>query len=225
MQNHTVNSSLLDSSSVKKTPKNKTQDVFYNAVDPVPFVKCFGFPQKCPQCCTNSGCRGQTAKFLEEMVKPRGKAKGDLHFERGLHASLQNEAPSPKVTSGSEWLCKPGQEPALQRGIASSDTKVGSGKSGCLVLPILLQPVIPSTKTQQKWMPILDLIQLNPFLWPGTFKIETQEIIWLSLQRGEWVTSLDFSDAYFHIPIHQRSRKYLRFFLMWVFHHTTKAPD
>ena len=27
------------------------------------------------------------------------------------------------------------------------------------------------------------------------------------------MTSLDFSDAYFHVPIGQRSRKYLRFFL------------
>ena len=31
------------------------------------------------------------------------------------------------------------------------------------------------------------------------------------LQQGEWVTSLDFSDAYFHIPVHVKSRKYLRF--------------
>ena len=43
--------------------------------------------------------------------------------------------------------------------------------------------------------------------------METPETIRLSLQTGEWVTSLDFSDAYFHIPIAQTSRKYLRFFL------------
>ena len=43
--------------------------------------------------------------------------------------------------------------------------------------------------------------------------METPETIRLSLQAGEWVTSLDFSDTYFHIPINQRSRKYLRFFL------------
>ena len=35
----------------------------------------------------------------------------------------------------------------------------------------------------------------------------------LSLQQGEWVTSLNFNDAYFHIPINQVSRKYLRFHL------------
>ena len=60
---------------------------------------------------------------------------------------------------------------------------------------------------------ILDLSQLNRYLRTSTFKMETPEIIRLSLQKGEWVTSVDFSEAYFHIPITQRSRKYLGFFL------------
>ena len=49
------------------------------------------------------------------------------------------------------------------------------------------------------------------FLSVKTFKMETPETIRISLQQGEWVTSLDFSDAYFHIPVHTGSRKYLRF--------------
>ena len=64
-------------------------------------------------------------------------------------------------------------------------------------------------KPNQKWRPILDLSQLNLYLRTSTFKMETPETIRLSLQKGEWVISLDISDAYFHIPI----RKYLRFFL------------
>ena len=60
---------------------------------------------------------------------------------------------------------------------------------------------------------ILDLSALNRFLHVKTFKMETPESIRLSLQQGEWVTSLDFSYAYFHIPINQVSRKYLRFHL------------
>ena len=68
-------------------------------------------------------------------------------------------------------------------------------------------------KPNRKWRPILNLSRLNLFLNTGTFKMETPETIRLSLKTGEWVTSLDFSDAYFHIPIAQRSRKYLRFFL------------
>ena len=72
-------------------------------------------------------------------------------------------------------------------------------------------------KPNGKWRPILDLSRLNLFLSTGTFKMETPETIRLSLKTGEWVTSLDFSDTYFHIPIAPRSRKYLRFFL---FHQT-----
>ena len=76
-------------------------------------------------------------------------------------------------------------------------------------------------KPNGKWRPILDLSKLNLFLTTSTFKVETPEKIWLSLQQGEWVTSLDFSDAYFHIPIAQRSRKNLRFHLNKVNYHFT----
>ena len=63
----------------------------------------------------------------------------------------------------------------------------------------------------QKWRPVLDLNALNKFLSVKTFKMKTPETIRISLQQGEWVSLLDFSDAYFHIPIHTGSRKYLRF--------------
>ena len=41
--------------------------------------------------------------------------------------------------------------------------------------------------------------------------METPETIKTTLQPGEWVTSIDFKDAYFHIPIQEQSRKCLRF--------------
>ena len=66
-------------------------------------------------------------------------------------------------------------------------------------------------KPNNKWRPILDLSHLNPFLKTEKFKMETPETIRTSLQGGEWVTSIDFKDAYFHIPIQEQSRKYLRF--------------
>ena len=43
--------------------------------------------------------------------------------------------------------------------------------------------------------------------------METPETIRTSLQAGEWVTSIDFKDAYFHIPIHSQSRKCMCFHL------------
>ena len=66
-------------------------------------------------------------------------------------------------------------------------------------------------KPNNKWRPILDLSNLNLFLKVEKFKMETPETIRTSLQQGEWVTSVDFQDAYFHIPIQEQSRKYLRF--------------
>ena len=66
-------------------------------------------------------------------------------------------------------------------------------------------------KPNNKWRPILDLSKLNLFLKVEKFKMETPETIRSSLQQGEWVTSVDFKDAYFHIPIQEQYRKYLRF--------------
>ena len=68
-------------------------------------------------------------------------------------------------------------------------------------------------KPNNRWRPVLDLSTLNTFLNTESFKMETPETIRTSLQAGEWVTSIDFKDAYFHIPIHSQSRKYMRFHL------------
>ena len=68
-------------------------------------------------------------------------------------------------------------------------------------------------KPNNRWRPVLDLSTLNTFLNTRSFKMETPETIRTSLQAGEWVTSIDFKDAYFHIPIHSQSRKYMRFHL------------
>ena len=57
----------------------------------------------------------------------------------------------------------------------------------------------------------LDLSKLNLVLKVEKFKMETPETIRTSLQQGEWVTSIYFKDSYFHIPIQEQSRKYLRF--------------
>ena len=34
--------------------------------------------------------------------------------------------------------------------------------------------------------------------------METAEVIRASLQTGEWVASIDLTDAYFHVPIHPK---------------------
>lgn len=41
--------------------------------------------------------------------------------------------------------------------------------------------------------------------------METPASIRLALRENDWLTSIDFKDAYFHIPIHHASKPYLRF--------------
>ena len=95
----------------------------------------------------------------------------------------------------------------------ASTSKASHRTSPQPVLPRVLQPPLLVPKPNNRWRPILDHSALNRFLHVKTFKMETPESIRLSLQQGEWVTSLDFSDAYFHIPINQVSRKYLQLHL------------
>ena len=60
---------------------------------------------------------------------------------------------------------------------------------------------------------IKDLSVLNYFVYTQTFKMETQRKVKDAVQLNDWAFSLDLTDAYLHIPIHHRSRKYLRFTL------------
>ena len=58
---------------------------------------------------------------------------------------------------------------------------------------------------------IIDLSVLNRSVYTETFKMETQRKVRNVVQLNDWAFSLDLTDAYLHIPIHHRSRKYLRF--------------
>ena len=60
---------------------------------------------------------------------------------------------------------------------------------------------------------IIDLSVLNHFVYTQTFKMETQKKVKDAIQLNDWAFSLDLTDAYLHVPIHRRSRKYLRFML------------
>jgi len=63
------------------------------------------------------------------------------------------------------------------------------------------------------WRPVIDLSALNKFLIIPHFKMETFRSIIHALQPNEWVCSIDLQDAYFHIAVHPRFRKFLRFTL------------
>ena len=61
------------------------------------------------------------------------------------------------------------------------------------------------------WRPVIDLKALNQHLLKESFKMETPASIAAAMRPGEWTTSIDLKDAYFHVPMALSSRKFLRF--------------
>ena len=157
---------------------------------------------KCPQCCTCSASGRSPAKLLAEMVPPGRKSKGRVDLKGRLHSSIQTQTSSSKRSVDSQWVCKPRQEPLPEGSFACTDSQNGSRECEGSNLSSLFQQAIHSSKTKSEMGPILDFNALNRFLSVKAFKMETPETIRISLQQR---------DAYLHIPIHNRSWKFLRF--------------
>ena len=165
---------------------------------------------KCTKCCPHSACRGQIAKFLANLAGPGCRSESGSDPARGLHPPLSDPTKTYKNSYSHKLLCQSSQEQLPVRGIASAYQqkccRTGVQSDLGFYNRLFLVP-----KPNNKWRPILDLSNLNQFLKVEKFKMETPETIRTSLLQGEWVTSEDFKDAYFHILIQEQSRKYLRF--------------
>ncbi len=59
--------------------------------------------------------------------------------------------------------------------------------------------------------PILDLRRLNFSLYKGKFKMLTIKTIMSQVQEGDWFVTIDLKDAYFHIQVFRRHRRFLLF--------------
>ena len=66
-------------------------------------------------------------------------------------------------------------------------------------------------KATGEWRPVLDVSRLNVFVQKTKFSMETTQSVLASIQRNDWMVTMDMRDAYFHVPIHQESRPFLRF--------------
>ena len=168
---------------------------------------------QCPTCCDRSSCRGKVTTVLGEMGNSGFKSKSSHHTEGGLHSPVPVQTPLDKVTDCNKQLPQSSQAGLPFRGTASVDKQKCSRTGGKSKLTGFLQPAIFGTQTQQPVETGPGPKHLNTFLNTESFKMETPETIRTSLHSGEWVTSIDFKDAYFHIPIHSLSRKYMRFHL------------
>lgn len=72
--------------------------------------------------------------------------------------------------------------------------------------------------------PILDLRALNSYLRKYKFRMLTHSALVRLVRPGDWFTSIDLKDAYFHVPIYPPHRKYLRFLFRGVTYEYTVLP-
>ena len=61
------------------------------------------------------------------------------------------------------------------------------------------------------WYLVNDFSHLNEFVLQSPFKMETVASVLLSVREGDFLASINLKDPYFQIPVHQSSRKLLRF--------------
>ena len=66
-------------------------------------------------------------------------------------------------------------------------------------------------KPSGEWRPIIDLKDLNKLILNNTFRMESARSIQQAMTQGLWACSIDLTDAYYHVPINEHFRKYLRF--------------
>ena len=192
------------SPSLKTKGKNK---ICVSIVDHCFCPKC----SHCPQCCSCQTSGRSSSRLLANLVPPGCKSKGSVHIEGWVHPPIQTQTSSGERPVDKQWYANPLRNLYLKEALHALIIKKAVERVTVQTSLAFFNRLFIVPKPNQKWRPILDLSALNIFLSVKTFKMDTPETIQISLQQGERVTLLDFSDVYFHISVHTRSRKFLRF--------------
>ena len=100
---------------------------------------------------------------------------------------------------------------ALNEEVASLLQKQAIEEVICHSSPGFYGRIFVVPKASGGWRPVLDLSSLNTYLTNLRFRMETPSSIRDSIHRRDWAVSIDLLDAYFHILIHRKDRKFLRF--------------
>ena len=96
-----------------------------------------------------------------------------------------------------------------RRGAFSSGER--SRITGSPPSPGFYSRLIVVMKASGSWRPVIDLSLLNLKVLKTSFKMETLQSVLLSVQPGDSMVSLDLKDGYLQVPMHPKSRKFLRF--------------
>ncbi len=172
-------------------------------------------PSRHPKSGMSSSARHSASSiaFRSRMgASTRGIALGSPHSSVRLHTSVWEESPprfdgvqltvvnsTSKASVLQQELSSLLQKGAIEE-IPQSEIKQGFFSRYFLV-----------PKRDGGLRPILDLRCLNLSLYKGKFKMLMMKTIMSQIQGGDWFVTIDLKDAYSHIQVVQRHRKFLRF--------------
>ncbi len=142
-----------------------------------------------------------------------GIAVGSQHFSNQLHSSVWKKSPPPRfdgvhltvVNSASKASVLQQELSSLLQKGAIEEVPQSEVERGFFSRYFLVP------KRDGGLRPILDLRRLNFSLYKGKFKMLTMRTIMSQVQEGDWFVTIDLKDAYFHIQVVQRHRRFLRF--------------
>ncbi len=141
-----------------------------------------------------------------------GVVLGSLHSSIWLQTSVWPQPPrfdrvhqtvvssASKVTAGIVSLLKGAKEEVPQ-----SDLELGFFSRYFIV------PKRDGGLSAVRSLLLLDLRRLNLSLYKGKFKMLTLKTTMSQIRAGDWFVTIDLKDAYFHIQVVRRHRKFLRF--------------
>ena len=159
---------------------------------------------KCSNCCSKSACRGETSKLLANLAESGCRSESSSNPERATPSPFRIRPKLRRCPTVISCYVNPHKNlyllEALHQLIDKNTVELVQNQNSLGFFNRLF--LVP--KPNNRWRYILDLSKLNLSLKAEKFKMETIETTRTSLQQGEWVTSIDFKDASFHIPIQDR---------------------
>ena len=146
-----------------------------------------------------------------------------LQHVRNHHIELnenpvQNKAPMPYHLSEFEKIyARKEIKELLEKGVISAVDHT----KGEYISNIFFREKRDSDKLRM----ILNIKQLNKFVDHEHFKMDTLRTALQLVEQGDWFISIDFSDAYYSIPVIESHRKYLRFMFEDVLYQYNVVPN
>ena len=59
--------------------------------------------------------------------------------------------------------------------------------------------------------PVINVKNLNRFVTVPKFRMASVSTVARMIHDGDWATSIELKDPFFHVPIHRRNRRFIRF--------------